>query len=593
MKHRHPVDEHNLWLPLLAALLLLLIPGLYFDYYYQLNDDVVIKDILSGAYGGRPDGHTNQLLFPLGALLAAGYRLLPQIPVFAWFLLLCSVSCFWLIGHRSLRYFNRLSGKLAVLFLELGLFLGMFLWELVYVQYSVVCGTMVATACFWFYTGGEEEGAGRFWLFNLPALFLIWTAFCLRSEMTLLLTPFVAVVGLWHWAGSNTGERFKRSLSRYILFILVAAAGCGLLYTGDLLAHSAEDWKSYRQFFDARTTVYDYTWYPAYDRAQDYYEAIGISREQYELVDSYNFALDPTIDAGKLEAIGEYGERARHQGSWPTRIRAGIWEMGYRTLTGQDAPYNYFVLAAYAAVIGVAVVCRDKSYIWKLLLLGMARVIPWMYLILAGRVVERIAHPLYLIEFLCLMGLIGESLRDRPLWNPQRLYRRVVFALLFLLMVVTGIGRFQAVKAEQKRREGVNQTMDSFREYAYANPENYYFLDVYSTVAYSERLFDENTNRHKNYDILGGWVCYSPLQKEILARYTKEGQQEEGSISEALLQENVYFVIRDNRPVESITGYYESMGTPVELTRVHDLGTPEDCLVIYRLEVSGTEEAAP
>ena len=33
-----------------------------FDFYYDLNDDVLIKDILSGVYTGTPEGRTMQLL---------------------------------------------------------------------------------------------------------------------------------------------------------------------------------------------------------------------------------------------------------------------------------------------------------------------------------------------------------------------------------------------------------------------------------------------------------------------------------------------------------------------------------------------------
>ena len=40
----------NWILPLLFTLALLLFTGLRFDYYYSLNDDVLMKDILAGVY---------------------------------------------------------------------------------------------------------------------------------------------------------------------------------------------------------------------------------------------------------------------------------------------------------------------------------------------------------------------------------------------------------------------------------------------------------------------------------------------------------------------------------------------------------------
>ena len=80
--------HENCILSLAMALILAGILAARFDFYYDLNDDVLIKDILSGVYSGTPDGHTMQLLYPLGALLALLYRGF-SIPVFGAFLLFC------------------------------------------------------------------------------------------------------------------------------------------------------------------------------------------------------------------------------------------------------------------------------------------------------------------------------------------------------------------------------------------------------------------------------------------------------------------------------------------------------------------------
>ena len=49
--------------------------GLLFDFYFDLNDDVLMKDILSGAYTGTPAGHNIQMLYPVSALISLFYRL--------------------------------------------------------------------------------------------------------------------------------------------------------------------------------------------------------------------------------------------------------------------------------------------------------------------------------------------------------------------------------------------------------------------------------------------------------------------------------------------------------------------------------------
>ena len=61
--------------------------GLFFDFYYDLNDDVLMKDIMAGVYSGTPEGHNMQTLYILGAFIALCYRLCRSIP---WYGLFCS-----------------------------------------------------------------------------------------------------------------------------------------------------------------------------------------------------------------------------------------------------------------------------------------------------------------------------------------------------------------------------------------------------------------------------------------------------------------------------------------------------------------------
>lgn len=582
-------------LPLMGMGLVFLIIGLCFDFYYDLNDDVVIKDILSGAFSGLPDGHTNQLLYPLGWFISIGYRLMPQVPVYGLFLLGCFGLCFYLLGLRSIRFYDRLRGKLLVLLAETIVFLSLFLWELVYVQYSVVCGLLAGTACFWFYTTKHKLEAGEFWMANLPALLLVWLAFCLRTEMLLLLTPFLGVVGVYHWYEEVLGDEDvyqgagkkrlhrrifgKNNTLKYVTFPLALALGCLIFWGMDSLACRGADWKEYRQFFEVRTRVYDYTWYPEYDKNQDFYESIGVSREQMGLIDSYNFGLDPDIDANTLNKLASFDERAKIQGSLGLRVKNSLWEMGWRMVSPREAPYNYFLLTAYGLVIGLAVFKRDKSYLWRLPLLAAAHSISWMYLILAGRVVARIAHPLYFVECLCLLGLLTKQLQDRPLWNVERYYRRGVLSILAAVSVLSSMVMFPRVEKEQARREQVNAVIEEFRQYAAEHKDNYYLFDVYSTVDFSEKIFLQDSSLYKNYDLLGGWVFHSPLQRKKLDRYSGG----DISLSEALRKKGFYFVAEQKGDVTPILDWYEAQGAAVELTRAEQIGKGENPLVIYRL----------
>lgn len=584
---------NNMILSLLVVLGVYAFCGYFFDFFYDLNDDMVIKDILSGAYSGVPDGHTNQMLYPIGWFLGCLYNLLPRVPVFGIFLCVCFGMCFLMISYRIQNFFKNVKVKIVTTVLLIGIFTSLMFWELVYVQYSVVCGVLAGTACFWFYTTPVDCDVKEFWKKNLPALFLVLLAFLVRSEMLLLTSPFLAVAGLWHWKDATLEEKendlkigntkiwnyvfSKKNMAKYIAFIVVLLLGLGVSFGADYLVYRGQQWQEYRRFFNARTDVYDYTWYPGYEEQQAFYEENGISEIQYRLIDNYNFGLDETITENTLNVIASYGEKPKLLGSVPYRIKSSVTELVKRMFSLQDMPYNGFVIAAYGLVVGLAVIQKEKKYIWNMLLLLVMRCIPWFYLIFVQRAVNRITHPLYMIEFFLLLALLVRELYDRPLWNVEKYYRMATAGVLAVVVAVSLPFGFRNVKAEQSRREQLLVEQKLWDSYAKENPENYYYLDVYSTVNFMEKMFEDVDNSRKNYDFLGGWLCHSPLQDRARKAYSEE----ELSIAEALLKDNFYFVAASNRDISFVEEFYDSQGIKVQLELIDSVGQGENPFQVY------------
>lgn len=609
---------NNIILSLLVLLGVYAVSAYCFDFFYDLNDDMVIKDILSGAYTGTPDGHTNQMLYPVGAVLGLFYQLLPKAPVFGIFLCGCMGLCIAMISYRMQGFFKDTRVKFATDVLLVFVFLGFMLWELVYVQYSVVCGVLAGTACFWFYTTPVEGDVAEFWKKNIPALLLVWLAFQIRSEMLLLTSPFIATVGIWHWMESAMLEKenalaiekeklWKHALSKdnickYVIFAAVMIVGLGLSLGADYLAFKSVEWKEYREFFDARTKVYDYTWYPSYEEQTEFYDEQGISEIQYRLIDNYNFGLDETIDENTLKIIASYGEKPKMLGSFAYRAKNTLVEIAKRTFSLQDAPYNYFVLAAYGLAAGLAVLQKEKKYIWKLFLLAGMRCVPWFYLIFVQRAVDRITHPLYMIEFLVLLAVLVKELYDRPLWNMEKYYRMAAAGVFAAVAVISLLFGFVDVKQEQTSREQNLQKQKLWDDYAKANPENYYYMDVYSTIRFMEKMFEDVDNSQKNYDLLGGWVYHSPLQKEARGKYVNEDalkailpkteessdseavlKLDEVSVGELLLTDNFYFVAESNRDITFMIDFYKAKDIKVTLELQETIGEGENPFMVYKV----------
>ncbi len=91
---------------LAVALLLAVLAAAKFDFFYDLNDDVLMKDILSGVYTGTPEGHNIQMHWPASALISLFYRAARGLPWYGLFLCFCHFGCFYLILSRCLGFFK-------------------------------------------------------------------------------------------------------------------------------------------------------------------------------------------------------------------------------------------------------------------------------------------------------------------------------------------------------------------------------------------------------------------------------------------------------------------------------------------------------
>ena len=518
------------------------------DFYYDLNDDVLIKDILSGVYSGSPSGYTMQLLYPLGFVLSVLYRGL-TVPVFGIFLILCQFGAVWAVGYQSASCCKTRAGKAGVLICEGLLWIAAFGMHFVYVQYTVTAGMLAGAALFWILTAKRRRWA---------ALLLYWLAFCLRTEMALLILPLACIAGLCALVREARNEKrdaaeqknppAKRkggAAARYVSLFGALLAGMGILYAADAAAYSGAEWKQFRQFFDDRTALYDYRldFAEQYEENKDAYEKLGISKARQQLLANYNFGADDGIDAGLMHQLAQAAsgqeELAGQAGSAGQEASAGqglsvaVWRLLHENWFGKgDAPLNLIWIGMGLAV---CVLSCKKGRLWKLwqpLLAGACGAFLWLYLLLQGRMVERVTHPLYLAQILLFAGLwlaerreeaMRESAADKVCAAAKGLLTPEHASALFAgACVAVGLvflpGTISEIGAEAGRRETVNAANEAVMDYCMVHPKTLFLEDVYSTVAYSEKIM---TDRDKpfNYDLLGGWLVKSPLTARKLSAF--------------------------------------------------------------------------
>ncbi len=560
--------------------------GYFYDCYYDLNDDVLIKDILSGTYTGTPEGRNIQMLYPVGLVISVFYRLWPALPWYGMFLCACHFLCFFCIGKRLISFAPGFVKKSVLLALQTLLFAGLMLWEFVYVQYSVTCALLVATGIFLFYTTDDTLSAAKFLRKNVISMILVILGFYVRTEMMLLLSPLVGAAGIAKWSGgarkTKTALFGWRNLLKYLTTPAVVAAGMGLGLIANAAAYGGE-WDEFNDFFAYRTELYDFQQAPPdYEENQAYYEEIGLDGAEVELLVNYNFSLDEKLDAAMLGEIIDYNRTYLGKDYFKYSLYEGFREYVYRVLHALDGKWLYVTVALYLLVFLSGMMHWDYSVPWKLLLLGVMRSVSWMYLIMRGRAPARITTSLYLCETLILAAMLlmqlhvlyadhrrqlkknEEGGRARAPFLPK--YRRYwpVTAVLILtgLVIVPALTGFREAQEEQRRRESVNAEWDALRAYFSQHEENFYLLDVFSTVAYSEPMFLGVDNGYRNYDICGGWSAKSPVYAEKLSRYGV------GDIeSDLFYMNNLFFVSDAERDTRWLIEYYRCRGYAVRLHR--------------------------
>lgn len=592
------VEKHRFWKKygnyIIAALTILVniaALSIFFSFYYDLNDDFFMRDIMSGAYTGMPDGHNVQTLYVLGAFISLFYRLYRTFPWYGIFLLFCQMGSLYAVGVRLLRFCHSLLAKVGCMTLLTLFMWGMILPHLTALHYTFISAMLAAAAIFLFLTTPRGFSVKQFLVWNIPSMLLAVLAYQLRTEMLLLLFPFISLAGVFRWVEE---EKFFQK-ENYIKYGVVLACILGGMLVSrliDLAAYGSGEWKQFLTFFDKRTEVYDYHLdILTSGEHGEYLRSIGLNDAQQELLSNYNFGLDESINAELMGEIAAYASMdTEYFDDIPDTVRFYI----YRTLHSEDVPYSRLVIALYfcIALAGIYAVFAGVgrwTFLWELALTGLVRTALWMFILIRGRYPERITHSLYVAEAALLLGMLciqlmkGNWLQFREAGKEKAEGRRkgapAVFVLLGLLCICYVPHSVKKVMADEESREISHVNCLKIAQYCREHPDNFYFKDVYSTVGYSQKIFQDVDNSLANHDIMGGWLCKSPLYGEKLGKFGI-ATMEEG----LLYHDNVYFVTSKDSDTDWLTAYYAGKGLAVSIEKIDLI---EGTYAVYKLKELG------
>lgn len=578
----------RLLLPCIFALAAALLLGRIFPYYYDLNDDALMAQILAGSYTGEPELRNIQSYFPLTAALGALYRANRSVDWYGLFLLSCQFGCLALVLGRVMACRKDIRAAVLAALAAAGLLL----YHMVFLQYSVTVGMIGAAAAFWLLTlqPGETKRAWRKEL--LPPVLLIALGYLLRSEMMLFVGPFAALAFLIRAAQlkMEKGKKLRLMCAVLVLVLLSLFAG----EAGNRIGYRSDEWRAFYRFFDARTQLYDFQRIPEYEGNEEFYQSIGLDASEAELIRNYNFGLDADIDAEKLEAIAAYAkEKAAGEKSIGTRWREALWDYRASQTTRAEEPYRMTSLVLYALAVllsGAEILryfcrrsgsfrgkgkkekerCRESAVrLSGVLALYVLRSALLLYLYYHHRPVVRLTHSIFLAEAVILLWLIGEEVRDR------RKEAAGTYVLLTVLFLSAAVWQVRSAAGEQEARLSKNAPYEAFLSYCREHSENVYFTDVYSTVDFSDRLFEVG-DEPSNYTLMGGWAARSPLEAEKLRNlglFTQSDSAEGQGLDKILLgNANVFVAAEADADPGWLLAYYSGKGMQAELKEEDRIG---------------------
>lgn len=550
----------------ITAVIMLQIAAL-FDYYFDLNDDVLMKDLLSGSYTGTPAAHNIQMLYPISALISLFYRLFKGADVYGIFLCICQYGCMFLIFCRTLDLIDNKMCRIVAVIFEVVFSIGCIMGHFVYVQYTFTVAMMAGTAAFLVITG---RGRGN----RILVCLIIWLSFLVRSEMLLLMLPIAGMAWGYRFIRDLEDGDKKKTRTIYVQWAIVLFLGLVVCKGIDIAAYSFGGWPEFRRLFDARTELYDYQTIPEYEGNEEFYDSIGLDEAEVELLFNYNFGLDEEIDSRVMGEIAAYARSIKEETPMTQRIRTALSKYIYRLhhlgfqegfeYPQTDAPWNFIILILYMIII-FAAVSKKKSGIITVLYLAVLfilRSLLWMYILVGERDPIRVTHGLMFAEIMLLLGIVVRtmSLEDRKLYTRGGLLLLIVLTLVYIPNAVN------VSKVEADQRNIVNPSYEALYDYMDEHSQNFYWIDVYSSVSYSEKMFTYVDNGIDNYDILGGWACKSPLQEEKLDAFGYK------DIQSSLLTDNSYLVISSEYSTDWLVAYYNDKGIKIVPNEVDVVG---------------------
>lgn len=505
---------------------------------YYANDDICMKEIASGVYTGTPSQHLVFSGFPYSTMLMIMFNLYNKIDWYSLFFIFITffyTSCTIFFITKELK--NNLE---KIIFIPILYCIYSFLLPSSFVSYTFTKVSAYIIACsLILYLLPHNKFK------NIIIGIGIIISYSIRSYACAMILVFFVPAYLYKNLNNkdNLKRDFKFGLTVAILLLLCIIVNKFILY-------SSPEWKSYLEYNKYRAEYFDY--YRSHldtPEAKEIYAKAGFTEKDKFLLDNLCIGFDESLKDKTINLV----EICKKE-----NISRGNNVFHYlKNLFTKKTGIVYLI-----STIALIIVCLKWNK--KALLFTIVQLLILSFLIMNGRVPERVYMPLFFafistnIIIIFDNTNIGEYILKIVNYNHLSKFG---FCILSIGIFSTLIFKVYLTDSD---KEFYNFNLIALN-YMSNHQENFYLYNHFEL----EPLSIKNKYTVSNYINIGGWSIYSPLY------YEKLKTRGVNSIDDLITRDNVYIIL----PADFDASQFNELSDNVTIEKTDEI---EQTYIVYK-----------
>ena len=305
------------------------------------------------------------------------------------------------------------------------------------------------------------------------------------------------------------------SVLMYSTFSTTVGVATIIGFVGTNIGYHNDNWQTYKQYNDARTTIFDYSEFPPYEEVSHILGKYSIDETDYIAYEKYSI-LDYKLNLDCVKELADYMASKEQTPSVSELVNsfktATFFEQYWQTNT-------VLIIGWICAILFMFLSGNFRGYI-PLSFLFLARTTIWFYLLYEGRFPLRVSMPLFACELVLLVTIVFYFHLSKIAYKNWKKVAYIGIGALFctfsLWSAKIQFVNFRTINTgHQTYMEGFYEVLD----YCNANPTNKYILDTLSFVWYNGEALDGRLYGERNCISAGCWFANAPTLLQKNAEY--------------------------------------------------------------------------